>query len=134
VNSLLNYGYAVLQARVYLAVLRAGLEPQVSFLHALQKSKPTLTYDLMEEFRPQVVDRTVLTMLSRREPVQVDAQGMLTEAARRLLISRIHDRLATLMKFRGAERKLDEIITDQARLLAACLKGERAYRPFIGKW
>lgn len=134
VNSLLNYGYAVLQSRVHLATLRAGLEPQISFLHALQKGKPTLTYDLMEEFRPQVVDRTLLAMASRREPLQLDDQGLLTEATRRLLISRIHDRLATLIKFRSAERKLDEIITDQARLLVAHLKGERKYRPFIGKW
>lgn len=134
VNSLLNYGYALLHNRVYLAVLKAGLMPQVSFLHALQKDKPTLVYDLMEEFRPQIVDRTVLTMIARREPIAVDEQGKLTEETRRRLITRIQDRLATLIRFRGRELKLDEVIQHQAQLLVRHLKGAQTYRPFVGKW
>ncbi len=134
VNSLLNYGYALLQARVHLAVLRAGLTPQISFLHALQKDKPTLVYDLMEEFRPQAVDRTVFAMLARGEPLELDEQGLLTDATRRRLITRVHERLATLLRFRGRELKLDEIIQEQAKLLISHLKGERGYRPFLAKW
>src|SRR5262249_45198447 len=86
-NSLLNYGYAVLQARVHLALVRAGLAPQISFLHALQRrGAPTLAFDLMEEFRPHVVDRTILSMIGRREALGVDDQELLTEATRHRLI------------------------------------------------
>lgn len=134
VNSLLNYGYALLQSRVYLAVVRAGLTAQISYLHSLQKGKPTLVFDLMEEFRPQAVDRTVITMLTLREAAACTDEGLLTEDTRRHLIARVHDRLATIIRFRGQELKLDEIIQHQANLLVAHLKGEKTYRPFIGKW
>lgn len=135
VNSLLNYGYAILEARVHLALLRAGLSPQISFLHALQpKGQPTLAYDLMEEFRPQAVDRTVLTMLNRREPLQINAEGLLTDTTRGRLIAQIHDRLATIVRVRGKEMTLEEIIQHQANLLVRHLKGEARYRGFAAKW
>ncbi len=135
VNSLLNYGYAILQARVHLAILRAGLSPQISFLHSLQRQgQPTLAFDLMEEFRPQVVDRTVLAILARHEPVAVDEVGLLTAPARDRLIARVHDRLATLIRFRGRDLKIDEVIGHQAALLVRHLKGESRYRPFLAKW
>lgn len=135
VNSLLNYGYGILQSRVHLAILQAGLSPQVSFLHALQKGgAPTLVFDLMEEFRPHVVDRTVLTLLARREKVAVDGNGYLTDETRRRVIAQVHDRLATLLRFRGKELKLDEIIRHQAQGLVRHLRGEGGYRPFVAKW
>jgi CRISPR-associated protein Cas1 len=135
VNSLLNYGYAILESRVHLALLRAGLSPQISFLHALQpKGQPTLAYDLMEEFRPHAVDRAVLAMLGRREPLQADAQGLLTDTTRGRLIAQVYDRLATLVRFRRKELTLEEIIQHQAHLLVRHLKGEACYRPFAAKW
>lgn len=134
VNSLLNYGYAMLHARVYLSILKAGLTPEISFLHSLQKGKPTLVYDLMEEFRPQVVDRTVFTMLTRREKAKITDQGLLTDETRRRLIAQVQDRLATIIRFRSRELKLDEVIQHQTQLLVRHLKGEKAYRSFVGKW
>jgi group II intron reverse transcriptase/maturase/CRISPR-associated endonuclease Cas1 len=134
VNSLLNYGYAVLRTRVALAAAQAGLSLSVSFLHALRDGKPTLTYDLIEEFRPQAVDRPVLAMINRGEPVATDNEGRLTPETRRLLIARIQDRLGSLIRYRGRQRTLDEIIHDQARVLAHHLMGEATYRPFIAKW
>jgi group II intron reverse transcriptase/maturase/CRISPR-associated endonuclease Cas1 len=135
VNSLLNYGYAVLQARVHVALLHAGLAPHVSFLHTLQpKGQPTLVFDLMEEFRPHVVDRTVLTLFARREPMAVDETGLLTEATRRRLIQQIYDRLATVLRFHGKDVTLEDVIRHQATLLVRHLKGEARYRPFLAKW
>jgi CRISPR-associated protein Cas1 len=134
VNSLLNYGYAILQSRVYLAILKAGLLPQISFLHALQKDHPALIYDLMEEFRPQVVDRTVLSLLVRREKVTTDEHGLLTDSTRKRLIVRLYERLAAFVSVRGNQIKMDEAILQQARLLAAHLRGESAYKPFVSRW
>ena len=134
VNQLLNYGYAILQARVQQALLRAGLNPQVSFLHALQPGKPTLAFDLMEEFRAQVVDRVVLALLRRGGLVVSDADGRLDRATRRELVKRIQQRLGTLLRVRGRELTLAEVIDAQARLLAAHLAGKQRYRPFAASW
>ncbi len=62
VNASLNYGYAILYGRVHYHALRAGLSLHISFLHAPQENRPTLVYDLIEEFRTFVVDRTILRM------------------------------------------------------------------------
>jgi CRISPR-associated protein Cas1 len=58
VNALLNYGYAVLESQVRIAVLAAGLDPRVGYFHG-RYGKQTLVLDLMEPMRP-VVDRVVL--------------------------------------------------------------------------
>ena len=134
VNSLLNYGYAVLSARVHLAITKSGLFPNISFLHSLAHDKPTLVFDMMEEFRPQVVDRTVWTLLSRRENLTVNADGLLADDTRKALIAALQQRLASLVRFRGKELKLEEIIQLQARALARHLEGKTPYRPFLGKW
>ncbi|MBI5441405.1 MAG: CRISPR-associated endonuclease Cas1 [Deltaproteobacteria bacterium] len=134
VNSLLNYGYAILESRVYLALLKAGLNPQIGFLHTVQRKRSSLVYDLMEEFRPQVVDRTVSSLISRREPLELDADRRLTMETRKRLISQIYERLATIVEFHGREQKLEEIIPFQARALARHLRGEANYKPYVGKW
>ena len=60
VNVLLSFGYTVLQQNVLGAVLTAGLDPYVGFLHRLEYNRPSLALDLMEEFRPLIVDSVVL--------------------------------------------------------------------------
>lgn len=134
VNSMLNYGYAILQSRVYLAIMRVGLVPQISFLHTTQRGKPTLAFDLIEEFRPSVVDRAVLAMFSRREHAFIGDDGNLTQETRRKLIANIQTRLATILNFRKKELKIDEIIFHQTQSLVRHLQAQSLYKPFIEKW
>lgn len=67
VNALLSYGYAVLHTEVLKAVLAAGLDPSVGFLHELHSGRDSLVCDLVEEFRAPVVDATVLAIINRRQ-------------------------------------------------------------------
>lgn len=134
VNSMLNYGYAILQSRVYLAITKAGLVPQISFLHTTQKGKPTLCFDLIEEFRPSVVDRSVLAMLNRRERAALDEDGNLTMETRQNLITHVQTRLSTIINFRRKELKIDEIIFHQTQSLVCHLQNQRGYKSFIEKW
>ena len=79
VNSLLNYGDGMLYPRMHEALLLAGLHPGISFLHSFQDGKPTLTFDLIEEFRRQAVDRVVFGMITKGERLEMDSQtGHLT--------------------------------------------------------
>src|ERR1019366_8130029 len=61
VNSALNYGYGILYAHVWGAVMNAGLEPFAGLLHVDRSGKPSLVLDLVEEFRQPVVDRAIFT-------------------------------------------------------------------------
>lgn len=64
VNVLLSFGYTLLQQNILGAVLTAGLDPYIGFLHQLTYNRPSLTLDLMEEFRPVIVDSVVLRCLN----------------------------------------------------------------------
>ena len=51
VNSLLNYGYAVLQSEMWKSIYLAGLDPYCGFLHSDRYGRASLVFDLIEEFR-----------------------------------------------------------------------------------
>ncbi|MGV9678752.1 CRISPR-associated endonuclease Cas1 [Nocardia sp. NPDC003482] len=65
VNAALSYGYAVLLGECVSALVACGLDPAFGLLHAEQEARPSLALDLMEEFRPLVVDQAVLTAIRR---------------------------------------------------------------------
>jgi group II intron reverse transcriptase/maturase/CRISPR-associated endonuclease Cas1 len=135
VNALLNYGYGMLYPRVYRELVHAGLNPCISFLHSFQGQKPTLSYDLIEEFRPHVVDRAVIGMLTKKEDLAIEAKtGRLTRETVNRLVTNVLERLAAPTEYRTASLPLGEIIGRQARLLAAHLMGQRQYRPFLARW
>ena len=64
-------------------ILRAGLNPMAGFLHSYQSGKPTLIYDLIEEFRSFVVDRGVFAMFNRGERLENGEDFLLTSEARK---------------------------------------------------
>jgi group II intron reverse transcriptase/maturase/CRISPR-associated endonuclease Cas1 len=135
VNCLLNYGYAILRSRVLLEIYRAGLNPYIGFLHAAQKGVATLSLDMMEIFRPQVVDRVVLVELRRRlQSCQQENDGSLSLETRQFLAKQIFARLGTIEQFRGKELKLEEIIREQVKDLRRHIEKKTLYRPYLGKW
>jgi len=66
VNALLSLGYALLRHDVQSAVNLVGFDPYLGYLHTERYGRPSLALDLMEEFRPLVVDAVVLSGLNRR--------------------------------------------------------------------
>ena len=134
VNAALNYGYAVLLARVRLGIAQAGLVPEIGLLHTPRGDAPGLAFDLVEEFRPVAVDRTVLAMLGRREGLRLEGRGRLDQDSRNGLLERLHQRLASLVNHRGRELSLDEVIRGQAVSVAAALNGRGVYRAFRARW
>lgn len=79
-NTLLNYGYGVLYAQVYVALVKAGLDPHVGILHADGYNRPSLVYDAIEAYRVWV-DRVVweLCRASEIDPVSDFVQRSGTE-------------------------------------------------------
>ena len=65
VNSLLSYGYGMLYIQVRQALVLSGFSPYYGAYHETYKKQEALVYDLVEEFRQPVVDRTVVTFLAK---------------------------------------------------------------------
>lgn len=64
---MLSFAYALLLHDCVAAATATGLDPNVGFLHEDRPGRPSLALDLMEEFRPLIADRLVLTLINRQE-------------------------------------------------------------------
>lgn len=133
VNSMLNYGYGILYAQVWGAVVTAGLEPFIGFLHVDRPGKPSLVLDLVEEFRQPVVDRAVIAHVNLGVAVKME-NGLLDVSTRQALAGKVLERLEAKETYGGRKYQIRSIIQLQARNLAAFLRGERPYKPFAFKW
>ncbi len=76
VNAVLSLLYTFLYNQVYSAVRQVNLDPYIGYLHTLDYGRYSLVLDLMEEFRPVVVDTLVFALfnmdvLNRDEDFQV---------------------------------------------------------------
>ncbi|RDD61242.1 type I-C CRISPR-associated endonuclease Cas1c [Ferruginivarius sediminum] len=76
VNCLLSFLYTVLAHDIRSALETAGLDPYVGYLHRDRPGRASLALDMMEEFRPWLVDRLVLSLINRG---QVTAGGFTRE-------------------------------------------------------
>lgn len=139
-NAALSFAYALLTNDCVAALVAAGLDPDVGFLHRDRPGRPGLALDLAEEFRSLIADRAVLSIINRG---QLTAQHFevaegggvsLTAEGRKLLIESYHARrreeaVHPLIQQRAPIGYFPFI---QARLLARHLRGELpAYPPVV---
>jgi CRISP-associated protein Cas1 len=64
VNCLLSFVYTLLMHDVRSALETVGLDPAVGFLHRDRPGRSSLALDIMEEFRPFLADRLVLSLIN----------------------------------------------------------------------
>lgn len=133
-NVMLNYGYAILYSRVWKTILAAKLNPSIGILHAPQHGKPTLVYDVVEIFRPQMVDRVVISLVQKNVSLKVK-DGLLNEPTKRTLIRSILNRLNRYEKYRKEELTLAQILFRQSQEIAKYIAGEaETFKPYVAKW
>ncbi|MBI4673602.1 MAG: type I-D CRISPR-associated endonuclease Cas1 [Chloroflexi bacterium] len=139
INALLSYGYTILMHKVQAAIGIVGLDPFVGYLHSSQYGKPALALDLMEEFRPVIVDSVVITVINNGVLQANDFMAeagtfRMTDAARRRFLEKFEERMQTEIEHPTFHYKAtyQRCIELQVRLLAKTLTGEiGAYPPFL---
>jgi CRISPR-associated protein Cas1 len=140
VNALLSFVYTLLAHDVRSALETVGLDPAVGFLHRDRPGRPGLALDIMEEFRPVIADRLVLSLINRR---QVGPKGF-TKAANGAVLMDADTRKTVLTEYQN--RKQDEVMHPyieetvpigllffiQANLMARHIRGDiDGYPPFF---
>ena len=141
-NAILSFVYTLLVHDVSAALETVGLDPAVGFLHRDRPGRPSLALDLMEELRPVLADRVVLSLINRQ---QVKPHGFRTTETGAVLMDDT-TRKEVLMAYQ--QRKQEEIRHPflnekvefgllphvQALLFARFLRGDLdAYPPFLWK-
>jgi CRISPR-associated protein Cas1 len=132
VNAMLSFTYALLRGDALAACETVGLDSAVGFLHRDRSGRPGLALDLMEEFRPVLADRLVLTLVNRRQVrpggfIVDEAGGVrMSEDTRRTLITAFQRRKQDVMRhpFLGEETSVGLLVHLQARLLARHVRGD----------
>jgi CRISPR-associated protein Cas1 len=140
VNALLSFLYSMLAHDTRSACEATGLDAAVGFLHRDRPGRPGLALDLMEEFRPFIVDRLVLSLINRRQVTpagfEVSASGAVTmdDKTRRLVLTAFQKRKqdAITHPFLDEKSTVGLLVHLQARLLARHIRGDLdAYPPFL---
>ncbi|WP_414573186.1 type I-D CRISPR-associated endonuclease Cas1d [Nostoc sp. CCY 9925] len=143
VNSLLSFGYSLLRHDIQGAINIAGFDPYLGYLHCDRYGRPSLALDLMEEFRPLIVDAIVLSVLNRQlltkayfitEPLSEAVS--LTSEGRKIFLQQYAQKKQSQFKHPVFGRKCtyQEAFELQARLLAKYLMGEiEKYPPLVLK-
>jgi CRISPR-associated protein Cas1 len=141
VNSLLSFGYSLLTRAVASAVQTVGFDHYIGYLHSSVYGRPALALDLMEEFRPVIVDSVVITLLNNRMLTPHDfvvelGAYRLKDERRKAFFTKFEERLNEeishpLFGYKTSYRRCLEL---QARLLAKYLTGEiDEYPPLLIK-
>jgi CRISPR-associated protein Cas1 len=143
VNALLSLGYALLRHDIQSAVNVVGFDPYLGYLHTERYGRPSLALDLMEEFRPLVVDAVVLSTLNnqRFSPEDFVSEPLsravsLKKESLKIFLRLYEQKKQSKFKHPVMKRQCtyQEAFEWQARLLAKYLMGEtEQYPPLILK-
>ncbi|MGH7501848.1 MAG: CRISPR-associated endonuclease Cas4g/Cas1g, partial [Longimicrobiales bacterium] len=131
VNAMLSFGYALLAKECTVALAAAGLDPWWGLFHRPRHGRAGLALDLMEEFRPLIVDSAVITaintgMVAHNDFTRTAQACMLNASGRKAFIRAYEARLDQLVTHPlfGYRCTWRTIIRVQARLLGRWLRGD----------
>jgi len=142
VNALLSFAYSLLSNDCASALEGVGLDSYVGFLHRDRPGRSSLALDLMEELRPIMADRFVLTLINNKMVSSGDFEFresgavMLTDNARKVFLKSWQERKMETITHPYLKEKLQwgMIPYIQALLLARYLREDLdAYPPFLWK-
>jgi CRISP-associated protein Cas1 len=156
VNALLSFGYTLLLGTITAAVQTVGLDPYLGSLHATSNGKPSLVLDLMEEFRPLLVDAVVLRAINKRQilpsdflhredvalpdgvageeaPARDEYPVLLRPESIRTWILTYEAALRNRVSYvrLGLNMSWRQVCLEQARLLARHVEGDELYESFV---
>lgn len=127
-NAALNYCSALLRESVRTAIGKIGLDPETGMMHEPFRERPALALDLMEEWRPPLMESLVLGLQRRREVHESDvSEGLLSIDARRSIIERFERRMSDPC---GMGRTYREQIDMNAVSYLEWIRGGAMYEPF----
>ena len=142
VNAMLSFAYALLSNDCVSALESVGLDSYVGFLHRDRPGRSSLALDLMEELRPCMADRFVLTMLNNRKVKPADfvrrenGSVSMKDDARRTFLKNWQEKKRDVIThpYLGEKIPWGLVPYVQALLLARTLREDlEEYPPFLWK-
>lgn len=142
INAMLSFVYSLLEHDCASALESVGLDAYVGFLHRDRPGRASLALDLMEELRPCMADRFVLTLVNNRvisaKDFETQESGAVrfTEDGRRTILKNWQEKKKDSITHPYLNEKIPWGLVPylQALLLARYLRGDLdAYPAFLWK-
>lgn len=142
VNAMLSFVYTLLANMVASALETVGLDPYVGFLHTDRPGRISLALDIMEELRPVLADRFVLTLINKKMVTgkdftkKEDGAVLMNDKARKSLLTEWQNKKKEVIThpYLGEKVEWGMIPFVQSMLLARYLRGDiDQYPPFFWK-
>ena len=142
INAMLSFAYTILAADCANALSSVGLDPYVGFMHGDRPGRTSLALDLMEELRPILADRFILTLINTKAiraihfEKQKDHAVLLNEDGRKVFFTAWQNHKKETITHPYLKEKIEWGLVPyvQALLLARTIRGDvDEYPPFLWK-
>lgn len=144
INSLLSFGYTMLNSCIISFLFARGLNPYIGFVHSLKSGHPALASDIIEEFRNlidsmvvQIINKKILTQKDFYYAKEPDTPCFLTNEARKSFINQFEIKMHQRTTHATTGFKVDYLryIDLQVQQFLQVIKGEKEfYEPFTLKF
>ena len=136
-NSMLNYGYAILASEITKSILTHGLDPYCGFLHFDRYGRTSLTFDLIEPFRQQIVDKTAISLINRKQISADDLDkknNTIKLEARKIIAGKILDKIYSTITYDGKIVSYSDLIQKQCDEIVKVLLNNGKFEGFYLRW
>lgn len=134
-NAMLSFGNTLLYSYIATEICKTPLDVRIGFLHATGRRAESLNLDIAEIFKPLIVDRTVFTLINKREITKADFcrnnNGVyLNERGKRAFLEKFYEKLDTTLQIKDTSLSYRGIITEEIRKLTRLFRNGEEYRAF----
>ncbi len=141
VNALISFGNMMCYTVCIDQIYHTQLNPTISFLHEPGVRRFSLALDLAEIFKPILVDRTIFSVLNKKQIQANDFRNdtnrcVLKDSARKTFTQAFEDRLKETFKHRSLGRNVSykHLVKLECYKLSKHILGIENYKPFKMMW
>ena len=141
VNTLISFGNMLCYTLCLDQLYHTQLNPTISFLHEPGARRYSLALDLAEIFKPLLVDRTIFSVLNKKQiqssDFRMEINGCtLKDGARKIFVQAFEERLKETFKHRSLGRNVSykHLVKLECYKLSKHILGIETYRPFRMLW
>ena len=105
-NSLLSLGYTIVFYEIYAELENQNIHPYISLVHSVKERHPALVSDLLEEWRPIIVDSLVMSLVQGHE-IKIDmftkdeetGGVIISNVGVRIFVRKLESKMASRMNY-----------------------------------
>lgn len=141
VNALISFGNMMCYTMCLRAIHQTQLNPTISFLHTPGERRYSLALDVVEVFKPVIIDRVIFKVLNKKEIQEKYFDWklnkcLLNQTGKKIFVKAIEDKLVETIKHRTLNRNVSyrHLIKLECYKLAKHLLEIEEYKPFKMYW